>query len=99
MPDGIVLSFLCSDATMTPSQVIPLLKLDGSRMKGLHVGQWYMKESALYESSEPELVIEGLLEASGTSVGPVINPLTVGNVDAKYSFRMQLALKSRPLGR
>jgi hypothetical protein len=43
----VVLSLLSSDATASPQEIIPRLRLDAHSLKGLSVGQWRLDTSAL----------------------------------------------------
>ncbi|KIM26198.1 hypothetical protein M408DRAFT_197300 [Serendipita vermifera MAFF 305830] len=107
LPNGIVLSLLSSDATATPQQIIPHLKLD-SPAKGMQVGQWSLelpsdesekpgvKDDEESEERGPVVIVDGLLDM-GTGASSSTTSTTPAT--PKYSFRMRLGLRSKPTGR
>ncbi|KAG8749748.1 hypothetical protein FRC14_001130 [Serendipita sp. 396] len=103
LPDGTVLSFLSSDSTVSPQQVIPLLTLanagvlgSGQRLKSLSVGRWRLHHGRGGESdgdpslleAGPYISIDGLSDSGQSST-----------VTLKYTFSMRLGLRSKPIGR
>lgn len=103
-----VLSLLSSDATASPQQIIPYLKLDAPLAKGIQVGQWTLELPSDEDVTKPQndaedvddrgptVIVDGLLDvglggAAGTSTAAAVTP--------KYSFRMRLGLRSKPVGR
>ena len=103
-----MLSLLSSDATASPQQIIPHLKLDAPLTKGMHVGQWTLelpwddadgeKQGGRQgEDDGPVVVVDGLLDVGlGGTASAATNSTTM---TPKYSFRMKLGLRSKPIGR
>ncbi|KAJ7195729.1 hypothetical protein C8J57DRAFT_1107157 [Mycena rebaudengoi] len=84
-PDGKVLSLLANEEA-PPAQVIPTLK-PSLRKKGLFIGTWTLTGTVVN--------IVNLIDASGRFPFPPVRHEPF----ARYAFKMELVLRSRPLGR
>lgn len=108
LPDGTVISFLSSDATASPAEIIPHLRLDDHKLKGMHTGRWKVEASATIDKKRgtseeddgdrptydgPMVIIEGLLDIGAGSATDGAGVLP------KYTFTMRLGLRSKPTGR
>ena len=106
-----MLSFLSSDATASPADIIPHLRLDDQKLKGMHMGRWRVEDSLSRDKDGGKSIAEQDRETCLTTEGPMVivdGLLDVGSglgvagaqgVTPKYSFGMKLGLRSRPIGR
>lgn len=107
------MSFLSSDTTASPADIIPHLRLE-EKLKGMHIGRWRVEVSPLPGDNDEKRTAEHDREAHVTTEGPMVvidGLLDVGlgsgaagaagaqGVTPKYSFGMKLGLRSRPMGR
>jgi hypothetical protein len=105
------LSFLSSDTTASPADIIPNLRLKEQKLKGMHAGRWRVELPPSRDNNDEKRASEHGREAHITTEGPMViidGLLDVGSgsnaagahgVMPKYSFGMKLGLRSRPMGR
>ncbi|KAG8832964.1 hypothetical protein FRC17_000231 [Serendipita sp. 399] len=106
LPDGTVLSFLSSDSTSSPQQIIPLLNLAnagaiglGHKVKGMSVGRWKLYYGGDVEGNEDDTDHELLKGGPYISIDGLLDSNPTASVTPKYSFSMRLGLRSKPIGR
>ncbi|KAG8744997.1 hypothetical protein FRC10_009105 [Ceratobasidium sp. 414] len=89
LPDGRVLSLL--DQNLAPREAVKILE-PGLRLKGFFIGTWSPNTSSDNDTSKSE---SGLDSAPRITLNNLTDPTGVFG----HSFKMELTLSSRPLGR
>jgi hypothetical protein len=97
--------------TASPTDIIPHLRPDEQKLKGIHIGRWRVEVSTSRDNNDEKRSAEHDREARVATEGPMVvidGLLDVGprsgaggaqGVAPKYSFGMKLGLRSRPMGR